>query len=63
MTDYTLADFDEGQRVELSPATDAWVTGDRFGQVVYIGRRLVHVLMDRSRKVRRLRPEYIYRVL
>lgn len=60
---YTLNDFDDGQRVELHPATDAWMTGDRFGTVVKVGRKLVHVHMDRSRKVRRLAPKYIYEII
>lgn len=55
----TLDDFDEGMRVELSPATDAWMMGDRFGVVVRVGRRLVHVKMDRSRRVRKLAPQYV----
>jgi hypothetical protein len=37
-----------GQRVELHPATDAWMMGDRFGVVVKIGRKYVHVKLDRS---------------
>lgn len=55
----TLDDFDEGQRVELSPATDAWMSGDRFGVVVKVGRKVVHVKMDRSRRVRKLLPQYV----
>ena len=42
-----------GQRVELHPATDAWMMGDRYGEVVKITRQYVHVKMDRSGKIRR----------
>lgn len=49
-----------GQRVELHPVTDAWMMGDRFGEVVKVGRSLVHVRMDKSGKVRRLRPENVF---
>ncbi len=57
---FTLDDFEEGMRVELHPATDAWMLGDRFGTVVRVGRRLVHVRMDRSGRVRRLYPHHFY---
>lgn len=59
----TLDDFDDGQRIELSPALDAWAMGDRFGEVVKVGRRKVHVLMDRSRTVRLIAPQYIGEIL
>lgn len=59
----TLDDFDEGQRVQLSPATDAWMMGDMYGQIIKVGRRLVHVRMDRSGRVRRLAPKYIYEIV
>jgi hypothetical protein len=55
----TLADFDEGQRLELHPACDVWMMGDRFGTVVKVGRKLVHVRMDRSRRVLRLAPRFV----
>lgn len=55
----TLNDFDEGQRVELHPACDVWMMGDRFGTVARVGRRLVHVRMDRSRRTLRLLPRHI----
>lgn len=47
----------EGSRVELHPRLDAWMMGDRFGTVQKIGRKYVHVLMDRSGRVRRIAPE------
>jgi hypothetical protein len=42
------ATFVIGQRVELHPACDAWMQGDRFGVVAKIGTKYVHVKMDRS---------------
>ena len=63
MNDFTLSDLDEGMRVELHPGTDAWMSGDRYGEIAKVGRKLVHVYMDRSRSVRRLRPEYIHAVV
>jgi hypothetical protein len=35
-------------RVELHPATDRWMRGDRFGVVVAVGRKWIKVRMDRS---------------
>lgn len=54
------APFIIGQRVELNPATDAWMMGDRFGEVVKVGRSLIHIRMDRSGKVRRVRPSDVF---
>lgn len=44
----SVKDFAEKERVELHPAMDAWMQGDRFGKVVKLGRKYVHVLMDHS---------------
>ncbi len=54
-----LAQFTKGDRVELHPGTDAWMMGDRYGNVVYIGRKHIHVLMDRSNKIRKLHPSNV----
>lgn len=44
----------EGSRVQLHPATDRWMMGDRFGTVRKITRRSIHVKMDRSKKTIRV---------
>ena len=46
--------FSKGDRVQLHPALDAWMMGDHYGTVVFVGRKLVHVLCDRSNKVRKI---------
>jgi len=56
-------DLTEGVRVELHPATDAWMQGDRYGTVTLVARKNVYVRMDRSRKVRVLKPESIGRIV
>lgn len=43
-----------GDRVELHPATDAWMSGDRFGVVERLGNDVAFVRMDRSGRVRRV---------
>ena len=59
MTDYRI-----GKRMQLHPATDRWMMGDRYGEIVAISKRDRHyidpkdprngriftVLMDRSGK-------------
>lgn len=64
MTDQTnllLSQYSVGDRVELHPATDAWMSGDRYGEVTKIGRFYLYVKMDRSHLLRRLVPEKILR--
>jgi len=41
-----------GARVELHPATDAWMRGDRYGIVLSIGRKYIHLRMDSGRRLR-----------
>lgn len=52
-----LSQYNVGERVELHPATDAWMMGDRYGEIVKIGRFYLHVKMDRSGKTRKIVPE------
>lgn len=47
------------QRVQLHPGTDAWMQGDRFGLVVKIGRKYLHVKMDRSGRTLKVTPESV----
>jgi hypothetical protein len=49
--------FTVGQRVESHPGTDAWVFGDRYGKVVKIGRKYIHVYMGRSGRTLRFPPD------
>lgn len=47
--------YTTGTRVELHPVTDAWMRGNRYGEVVAVrcrrGRVLYSVLMDATGKV------------
>lgn len=61
-TDLLLEQFTVGDRVELHPATDRWMRGDRFGTVVKLGRRYVHVALDRSGDTRQFSPENVVRL-
>ncbi len=46
--DHTINDFAVGERVKAHPATDTFMRGDVYGVIRKIGRRLIHVEMDRS---------------
>lgn len=56
---YTLKDFFKGDRVELHPATDRWVMGDRYGTVVKVGYSHLTVQLDCSGRSIRVHPENI----
>ena len=51
--------FTFGDRVELHPGTDAWMSGDKYGVVEKIGRQYVHVRMQRSGRLRKLHPDFV----
>ena len=51
-----------GDRVQMHPATDGWMSGDRYGVVVKVTARYVHVRMDRSGRVRRVHPANVLEV-
>ena len=42
-----------GNRVQAHPATDSWMMGDRYGEIVKIGHKWIHVRMDRSGRIRK----------
>lgn len=54
--DTAMADAPVGRRVELHPACDAWVMGDRYGEVVKHGRKYLHVKMDVSQRTLKMTP-------
>jgi hypothetical protein len=49
-----------GTRLELHPATDDWMRGDRFGTVERVGRKYLYVRMDRSGRLRKTAPRNVY---
>ena len=51
--------YRQGQRVQLHPGTDRWMMGDRYGIVIKMGRRLVHVKLDVSGQTRKFHPSNI----
>lgn len=47
-------DYPVGRRVEIHPALDAWMAGDRYGEIVRVTTKRVHVRMDRSGRTLKL---------
>ncbi len=54
--------YAKGDRVATCAHTDAFMQGDRYGTVAHVGRKFVHVLMDRSNRVRKFHPTSIERI-
>lgn len=46
-----------GTRVQMPVHTDAWMMGDRYGEVVKVTSRSVHVKLDKSGRTVRLAPD------
>lgn len=55
-----VIDFKSGERIELHPATDLWMSGARYGTVEKVTACAVHVRLDAGRLVK-LRPDLIQR--
>jgi hypothetical protein len=51
----TLDGFAIGQRVQMHPATNAWIRGDRYGEIIKLTSK-VHVKLDRSGRTLRCAP-------
>lgn len=43
--------FKRGDRVQMHPATDRWMRGDKFAEVLSVNRNLLKLKFDRSGKV------------
>jgi len=60
-------DINNGKRVEISPATDSWMRGDRFGAIVNTtrnkGKTYFHVKLDKSNKTIKLTEDLIYKFI
>jgi len=58
--------FDKGgfaPRIEIHPGMDAWMQGDRFGSVVRVGHKHLHVKMDRSGRILKVAPDRVHKIL
>ena len=48
-----------GKRVELHPVTDDWMRGDRFGEIVSVGRKFYYIKLDKSGRTRKTHPSNV----
>ena len=58
----TLDGFAIGQRVQMHPATDAWMSGDRYGEIIKLTSK-VHVKLDKSGRTLRSVPANILPIM
>ena len=64
MSDMTTHGYAIGQRVEISPAYDAWMQGARCGEIVKITRKAITVKLDaRNKPLRIRRPSGIFSII
>jgi hypothetical protein len=56
------AGFKLNDRVQLHPCTDSWMRGDRFGEVVKVGRLACTVKLDKSGKKSAFHNELLFSV-
>jgi hypothetical protein len=57
-----ITDFKVGDRIQLHPATDLWAFGVKYGNVLAIGRKLLHVKLDNGWK-RRVNPANVLEIV
>ncbi|AHY26904.1 hypothetical protein PBI_ZOEJ_80 [Mycobacterium phage ZoeJ] len=53
----SAVEFAVGQRVAVHPITPQFMQGDRYGEVVLVGRTRVSVKLDRSGRTLRFSPQ------
>lgn len=58
-----IHNFRIGDRVQLHPATDTWMRGDRYGTIVSIRNSILRVHMDISRKDIAVTPNNILEII
>ena len=61
-TNILLDGFRIGDRVELAPHLDAWMAGDRYGEIEKGGLFFLHVRMDKIKKLLKVVPENLTRI-
>lgn len=58
-----LKELNVGDRVQMHPATDCWMRGDKFAEVLLLARSWVRVRFDRDQQVVDVNPRSILEVL
>lgn len=52
-----------GDRIQMHPASDRWMSGDQFAEVLRVGRKLVLVRFDRSKHEVNVHPRNVLEVV
>ena len=53
--------YEIGDRIELHPATDEWMRGDKYGEIIKVyADSTMTVRMDKSRRLIRVKRSEIY---
>ena len=58
-----IEDFRIGDKVELSRVTDLWKRGLRYGVVVKVGQRRIHVQLEKLGRIVTFTPDNIGRIV
>ena len=59
MNSVNSAGFKANDRVQLHPCTDSWMRGDKYGEVVKVGRLTCTVKLDKSGRTSTFRNELL----
>jgi hypothetical protein len=59
----TTKDFRAGERIQLHPATDRWMMGDRYATIIHAGRKILRVRFERSNTLGRVHPLNVLEII
>jgi hypothetical protein len=60
---FEITDFKKGDRIEMHPATDLWMRGARYGEIVQVGRKNLKVKLDYLRRAIAVSPRNIGQIV
>lgn len=63
MSDIITAGYSVKDRVQIHPATDRWMRGDRYGEIERVTKTRLHVRMDKSKQLVTFHPDNILEVI
>lgn len=63
MSDIITAGYSVKDRVQIHPATDRWMRGDRYGEIERVTKTRLHVRMDRSKQLVTFHPDNILEII
>jgi hypothetical protein len=60
---FEITDFKKGDRIEMHPATDLWMRGARYGEIIQVGRKNLKVKLDYLRRAIAVSPRNIGQIV